>query len=583
MGRRGYSVLIAVCTAAIAFTDASAVTREDLPLMGIGIGGINYYMTQWMFADAAGIWWKTDTDGTQCWHDKSGQLATQFDYDEDHYPLSLPTGELVQSYPFRHNGGIYPTGEYVLTWEGEGKAEITRGASLVSSSSNRAVYSVTSTSGLGFSLAITETTPGNHVHNLRMWMPGTENLGSEFHPLFKERLEPFGVLRFMDPLATNGNPQVEWSDRRTPTCFFKSGNTGMAYERAVDLCNELGKDLWLNVPALANDTFVDSLATLVRDRLNSGLRCWIEYSNETWNSNFSVQFQETQRLKDLWGLDSRPAAHGRRSVQIFDIFERVFGGTDRLIRIMPGQARNPWQLEKALEEAAAYCSPGELRVDVTSVAYYFTNKTTCGLIWDERTNSDKSAIWADLYEKIDNDTTPIQNFEISQQYGLPMVGYEGGDHLNAVSQKDYLDNAQQDELAGYIADIVRDPQFEDVYKYALNHWYEFGATTPVAFVYVGGWSKYGQWGHLEYQSQPTDSAPKFRALINWVDSLNALSVYAPQQGLVTPRPRHTPRMRVDLSGRLVPWTDGREQFMRLAPGLFLLVDTRTRPVLELCQ
>ncbi|MBD3166929.1 hypothetical protein GF324_10040 [bacterium] len=546
-----------------------------MPLVGCGISGIRYHMTQWMFADAAGIWWKTDNaTGQQCWHDRSSNLATQYEYDADNYPLSLPAGEYVQCYPFRHNGGHYPTGEYVLTWEGEGKAEIIRGASLVSESANRAVYNCSSTGGPGLSLAITATTPGNHVHNLRMWMPGTEQLGSEFHPLFKERLEPFGVLRFMDPLATNGNEQVAWSDRRTPSNFFKSGANGMAYERAVDLCNELGKDLWLNVPAKANDAFIDSLATLVRDRLQPGLRCWIEYSNETWNWNFTVQSQYTLTLKDQWGLSTRPAAHGRRSVQIFDIFERVFGGTDRLIRIMPGQARNPWQLEEALKEAESYCSPGPLRVDVASVAYYFTDKSTCTLIWDERNNTDKSAIWAKLYSDIDNDTTPIQNFDIAQQYGLPMVGYEGGDHLNAVSQDDVLTNTEIDELALLIADIVRDPQFEDVYKYALDHWYGFGATTPVAFVNCSGWGKYGQWGHLEYQDQPLDSAPKYTALIEWADSLSALPVLRPglhsQNG--TAPITIAPSLTVfDLRGRLMlPLPQ--QRFLttrRLVPGVYV--------------
>jgi len=57
-------------------------------------------------------------------------------------------------------------------------------------------------------------------------------------------------------------------------------------EAQVQLANTLHANLWTVVPAWADDTYVSTWATYVRDNLNSALTFYPEYSNEVWNFVF---------------------------------------------------------------------------------------------------------------------------------------------------------------------------------------------------------------------------------------------------------------------------------------------------------
>jgi hypothetical protein len=59
---------------------------------------------------------------------------------------------------------------------------------------------------------------------------------------------------------------------------------GYPYEWLIELCNETGKDLWIQVPHTATADLHTHLAQLVQGSLRRDLRCWIECSNEIWNS-----------------------------------------------------------------------------------------------------------------------------------------------------------------------------------------------------------------------------------------------------------------------------------------------------------
>lgn len=67
----------------------------------------------------------------------------------------------------------------------------------------------------------------------------------------------------------------------------------MKYQSMVDMANACGNAVWINIPYLADDTFVDSLADLILDEdtgLASGQKCYVEFSNECWNSGFPTVF-----------------------------------------------------------------------------------------------------------------------------------------------------------------------------------------------------------------------------------------------------------------------------------------------------
>ena len=61
----------------------------------------------------------------------------------------------------------------------------------------------------------------------------------------------------------------------------------------IELCNKLDADMWVNIPHLATDDYVNQLADLIKTNLDADLRVWVELSNELWNG----QFSQTQWLR----------------------------------------------------------------------------------------------------------------------------------------------------------------------------------------------------------------------------------------------------------------------------------------------
>ena len=85
---------------------------------------------------------------------------------------------------------------------------------------------------------------------------------------------------------------------------------------------------------------------MVKERLDPSLRIYIEYSNEVWNGQFPQSHHAgEQSVKLGLGPKEKPWEAGwhftaLRSMQIFQIWEDVFGGHDRLIRVLPTQSGN---------------------------------------------------------------------------------------------------------------------------------------------------------------------------------------------------------------------------------------------------
>ena len=163
---------------------------------------------------------------------------------------------------------------------------------------------------------------GSGVTDVRLYRPGYAKDGSEvFTTQFVRALRKVSVIRTMDWTATNKNTVVHWSERATPTQASQAagigpkftvknpggsyditdGVTGVAIEHQVQLANAVGADLWINVPAAADDGYVRNLAlailygtdginpypsaqaTPAYPPLDSRLNVYVEYANEIWN------------------------------------------------------------------------------------------------------------------------------------------------------------------------------------------------------------------------------------------------------------------------------------------------------------
>ena len=153
-------------------------------------------------------------------------------------------------------------------------------------------------------LSIISSQTGNHLRNIRFTLP---HCTGKFNYAFKQSLAPFSCLRFMDWANTNATNQVNWVDRNKPG--FSIAQKGMyPWEDLFDLCNELGRDCWLNIPDTATADYIQNLARLADERLDPGLAIYAELSNELWNFSFP-QATRLQTLAaaagqsgNLWGF-----------------------------------------------------------------------------------------------------------------------------------------------------------------------------------------------------------------------------------------------------------------------------------------
>lgn len=148
---------------------------------------------------------------------------------------------------------------------------------------------------LGFAFANT----AGQVKNIRVLQPGYSlSNAPTFTAKYLNLLRTTnpGVLRLMDWTKTNNNPVANWSERNTPSQATQAKSAGagelqpvkgIAWEYAIQLANQLGKNIWVNVPAKASDDYVRNLANLLRTQLNPDLNIYLEYTNEAWNLAFS--------------------------------------------------------------------------------------------------------------------------------------------------------------------------------------------------------------------------------------------------------------------------------------------------------
>jgi len=495
------------CCAAIGFcVIAGNVTAVDLPKGGVNLLGLNYWNAASPFNDVArmGNRWISYPEGGGAWDDQRDIPLTA-----EGYPASLLGDQNARTLIFTHNNSIYPTGDYQLSWEGTGTLQID-GATQVHSAAGQATYQVSVPNGGGLFLSVTDTSPSDPIRNIRMARPGTAPAQNPFYSDYAADLQNYGVLRYMDWNATNNQTKSDWSERTTLDTFHWGGEAGVPYELQIAYSNQLQQDMWVTVPHLADDNYVQQLAQLIDAELDPNLRVWVEYSNEVWNGIFTQFHYANNELRQQYGTELSPmAAAGRRAAEVFDIFAEEVTAPDRLLRVAAGQAVNPWQLEQLLD--GVYTSSS---ADVASVASYFslTSEQMDTLYADYLVDDvDLAQVFVDLRQDIDNVSVHwAGNQAVAAGRDLPLVAYEGGQHLVPKPGTQHNDEG----FVALLAEINRDPRMGETYQHMIDQWTAIGGETIVFFSDVGNWGKFGYWG-LKESLDDTDS-PKYNVVQSWL-------------------------------------------------------------------
>jgi hypothetical protein len=430
----------------------------------------------------------------------------------------------------------YPSGRYVLLYDGDGQMEFNN-ATVVDVQAKKMVLQVDSTQG-GFGLTITQTNPENYLRNMRLIMPGgvckadpyracgkdadcgtgacerfEENYRTQiFHPTFLDRMKSYAAIRYENWQDVDNSPQSAWSHRPRLT-DARFTRFGAPIEVITELSNRLGAHAWINVPHLADDGYVEGLATYLRDHLDPSLLVYLEHSNEVWNgiyeqARYLVEQAERQKI----GRDPNHGAillHSRRSREIFRIFERVFGGRQRLVRVLSSHPGNPWWTEQLLTMEDAH-----KEADAVAITGYFGHRLghpdsaarlksmTMDQVMDEVAEAARTTI---EFQK--------PQFELAKKFGLQMLAYEGGEHLTAVGPA--LNDVALNEVLDRAGVHVR---MKQIYLDHLTRWKAAGGGLFMHFVNcVISTPRTGRFGALTYLEQPREQAPKFDALMEFIE------------------------------------------------------------------
>jgi hypothetical protein len=435
--------------------------------------------------------------------------------DEEQYPIFNQADQWVETYMFRDDGGKYPAGVYVVTWEGAGKVtmDLFDVAKVLRREQGYLEVQVNNPTDAGLLLRIYPNNvndQNDHVHNINVWMPGFDATKSSFHPLLTERLQPFSTIRFMDWQRTNGNTVTTWDDRARMDDAHYTTAAGMPIRKMVDLANQLNANPWFCIPHMADDDFIRHFATVVRDNLKPGLKAYVEYSNECWNGGFAqTQYCQNQGLSQHLSQNAFEAGmrfYSQQSVHVFSLWEQVFGGTDRVVRVMGGWFAVPDNTDTVLKWNNAY-----QHTDALAVGEYFGN------IFGDPKTQDQVSTWTVDYlldqcqKELDGSNLNLirQQIAKTKPLGVSLVAYEGGQHLVG-----YYGAENNQALTALFTAANRSPRMYNLYKSLLSHWETEGGGVFVAFNNVCGYSKWGSWGLREYEYQPIETAHKYRAFVD---------------------------------------------------------------------
>jgi hypothetical protein len=369
-------------------------------------------------------------------------------------------------------------------------------------------------------------------------------------------------------ISFNSFLNQNWSDRVDAGISHQTTQAGVAYEYMVKLCNTLNKDMWINIPTAASDDYVRQLAQYLKANLNSNLKIYIEYSNETWNYGYPgydyswAMVQKTGLPGPVWvgGDQWQPY----RDVQIFQIFNSVFGqpdlrvnrnsSTDRLVRIIATQtawvARAIDQVDWVMPNNAAptFGHKASEYADAWAVTDYWGFPST--VTGDQSTNlaNYTNDQLIDLQKQsIDEGaaSTGTKNWlyqfaVLAKARGLKLDQYEGGVAFTVPSGTQ--------TTVDKISALMRDPRMEGVEAEALTQWINLSQQFPgtigdfAVFDDVGSYSKWGFWGALESSMQDPTQVPRYKAFLDYMNGTLPVgsNTVTPPPPIAPPPPPVTP-------------------------------------------
>lgn len=364
---------------------------------------------------------------------------------------------------------------------------------------------------------ITSTNSSDPIRNIRVIPEGMHSYDKTYRPEYLHSLENYSNIRFMHWMITNDQHGTmgQWNNR-SKVSDSNWTLKGPPVEVMVELCNTLQSDPWFTLSHLVSDQDVLAFARLVKELLNPNLKVYVEYSNEVWNNQFpQSRWVESQGVNASLGnnpFQSRLFWYSRRSTEVFSLWKSVFAGEEeRVVGVMGSQAYNAWTSEQVLGYENAH-----LVTDALAIAPYFGQRvgqpTNESLLSSMTLNSFmdylQSSVLKTAYEAME------QSQRVAERFKVPLIGYEGGQHLVAMGSLRNNNNVTR-----LFSEANRNPRMKELYRQYLNHWEKVtGGTLFNHFTHCYPPNNaYGYWGSLEHLFQSRSNAPKYDALMSFIE------------------------------------------------------------------
>jgi len=501
--------------------------------IGTNVSALFDYSKELPFVDlmrSARVWYTKDV-GNPNGGPFDTQAASQLTYRPDGYPTHLPQNIAGFNFPQAvatiWDGTLsWPTGTYHVLFDGTGTISLWGNtiSAVTQVDANTVTFNMNTVSNGTFEIKILSSDSADPVHNMRVIMPGHLNTYTTqpFYPLWLEKVKLFHSVRFMDWGSTNGWGQPDawtwddpslfnWDDRAKMDYYTWTNGKGVPYEMMIKLMNDHNLDGWVCVPHRADNTYIQNMAQLFKDNLKPERKLYVEYSNEIWN----WMFGQTQWL-NKYGCTSLGISWPEGIVpyiqNCMNIWTTVYGNQiHRINRVVGVQAA--WQ--DVSNRVVFNMTPGSF--DSFSPSYYFGLSDQADAALDALGSSAtvaNIAHWARVSRENEKQWLISQKQTIADSLNIPMVFYEGGQHLTAHPF------GVMPTYSNALLAIQRDTAMYNLY----NEWYDFVRTLQsgseplllMNFSLIGARSaQYGSWGILESMNQDTSQipAPKFKSTI----------------------------------------------------------------------
>lgn len=519
--------IILLCLLCLSILGYSQINRP----IGSNLTGVLDWSTEYIFTNVTKQgreWMSHGTASGSPW-----SSGVHVPLRNDGYPVEIPYNNSVDPPQgvrmlmfFGELEDLYPGGNYRLVVSGQGQIRLLGAANGTFSCPIDTTVYVDSSLG-GIILEIDTSLVSDPIHDVRFIMPKYRNTyqSQPFNENLFNFMDDFHTIRFMDWMHTNHSSVSSWNDRAQRNYYTQTLDNGIAYEHIIDVCNRLDKNPWICIPHAADDNYITKIAQLFNDSLKPGLKIYVEYSNEVWNSVFT-QNTYADSMGNALGYSGSAWEKGwkfysKRCADVFRLFENEITDSTRFVKIIASQAANSWLTDYLLDrfEETTY-NPSQVKADAIATAPYFGGSVAddigdAGLISSMTIPQILDSMEADLPQVF---KWMKETKVVADTHRLELLAYEGGQHLVAV-------NPTYQNDTGFVSKLIkanRDPRMQIMYCEYFNYWYDSiqgGLFCNFSSHYLP--TKYGAWGVKEHYNDT--NAPKYLALKNCVFSFNTHS------------------------------------------------------------